>query len=416
MDPGNPSANSAPENSDNKKHNSNTNNPRSTQKSGTKTQLNEHAKTPLNEHAQTWAAPQRTTQTREHESRTLIIGDSILSGINRKGLLNGVECQPMPGATIAEISVKIQLYDMTKFSNVVVYVGGNDASRNSDDTHFEEQYQQLILHVKDKNRSCNIFLCTACPRGDTDVTRNNEVIERLCYANKSMCVNVNEAFYDKQNNLRDHFYRPRDNIHLSRSGIKRLLGTIDNHIPIVGNYANCVYPIRQQSYQHDPSSGIQNSPSQQTTGRPNSSANRHNTHNQNNQRWTQENQHSREFYHTPREQHYLPRPSSQNEQSVPADTRYHSRHTAEKRPYEQGDTDYHQRPSAEPHYDPEPHRQWEQDEHHHYPLETAKYQERCLKCGLKNHVTEDCRHQTQVKCYRCKMYGHKDSSGLCWSK
>ena len=41
---------------------------------------------------------------------------------------------------------------------------------------------------------------------------------------------------------------------------------------------------------------------------------------------------------------------------------------------------------------------------------------RCLKCGLINHTTDICRHKTQVQCFICKLYGHKDSSGLCQRK
>ncbi len=42
--------------------------------------------------------------------------------------------------------------------------------------------------------------------------------------------------------------------------------------------------------------------------------------------------------------------------------------------------------------------------------------ERCMKCGFDNHVTDECKHQTQVQCFRCGLYGHKNSSGLCWTR
>ena len=41
--------------------------------------------------------------------------------------------------------------------------------------------------------------------------------------------------------------------------------------------------------------------------------------------------------------------------------------------------------------------------------------ERCLKCGMTNHVTFDCFHQRQVQCFKCKCYGHKYYMGLCWN-
>ena len=121
---------------------------------------------------------------RDHNARTLIIGDSIISGINKKGLMSRVECQPVPGATIDSIIDKLQIFDLIKFDNLVVYVGGNDSSGQSDTEHFEHKYQQLILLVKEKNSRCNIFLCSSCPRGDTDVNDFNEAIKRLCNVNK----------------------------------------------------------------------------------------------------------------------------------------------------------------------------------------------------------------------------------------
>ena len=121
----------------------------------------------------------------------------------------------------------MHLFDLSKFSDIVIYVGGNDSSSNTDIELFEEKYEQLIQHIKNKNPSCEIHLCTSCPRGDTDVEDVNDVIKRLCEVHKVKCIDTNSGFYDKNQQLRSHFYKPRDNVHLSRSGIKRVLGLIN---------------------------------------------------------------------------------------------------------------------------------------------------------------------------------------------
>ena len=36
-------------------------------------------------------------------AKTLLIGDSLLSSVNKKGLRNNVHCQPFPGATVSTI-------------------------------------------------------------------------------------------------------------------------------------------------------------------------------------------------------------------------------------------------------------------------------------------------------------------------
>lgn len=293
-------------------------------------------------------------------SRTLIIGDSIVNGINRKGLTNNVECQSVPGATIDTIIDKLQIFDLTKFANIVVYVGGNNASSKTDLEYFEEKYEQLITFIKNKNYTSKLFLCTSCPRGDTDVTDINEVILRLCGRNELTCIDTNADFYDKKNQLRHHFFKPRDNIHLSRSGIKRLLGTIDQHLCVVENFEKCVYNFSQSL----------NNPKQSWTDQ------------------TSQSQHTREFRH-----------------------REFTHSQSKQRPMSMG----HHIVNSGQYVSPGLNR--EQYEGYSHPRQrTEKTQiQRCMKCGLSNHATFECRHQKQVQCFKCLCYGHKDSSGLCWN-
>ena len=188
----------------------------------------------------------KQTKTKEHhQGRTLLIGDSVMSSINRKGLTKGVECKSVPGATVDIIKDSLQIFDITKLDNFIVYVGGNSALNGTDLEYFEEKYEQLIEYVKDKSCSCKLLLCTVCPQGDTDVTDINDVIIRLCHTHELTYIDANADFCDKKNSLRGHFYRPRATIHLSRSWIKRLLGSIEQHVYIVQNFENCVYPINQ---------------------------------------------------------------------------------------------------------------------------------------------------------------------------
>ena len=289
-------------------------------------------------------------------SRTLLIGDSILNGINKKGLTNYVECHSIPGATIDTIIDKLQIYDLKKIANIIVYVGGNNASNKTDPEYFEEKYKQLITSVKNSNSNSKIFLCTSCPRGDTDITEVNEVIMRLCQTNELTCIDTNADFYDKRNQLRHHFFKPRDNIHLSRSGTKRLLGTINQHLCVVDNFEKCVYNTQL-------------------------------TKNSTQSRKDQTSQHMREFRQreisNAQTEH---RPISYNHNSQ--NLGQHERPAFTEVPYGR-----HSQPRQQ--------------------TERTQF-ERCMKCGLSNHTTFECKHQKQVRCFKCHCYGHKDSSGLCW--
>ena len=57
---------------------------------------------------------------------TLIIGDSIIYGINAKGLKNYVHCNGISGANAETGHEKMSVYNLRNFTIVVNYVGGND--------------------------------------------------------------------------------------------------------------------------------------------------------------------------------------------------------------------------------------------------------------------------------------------------
>ena len=121
-----------------------------------------------------------------------------------------------------------------------MYIGGNDSSDNSYTEYFEEKYEQLLQHIKSITPSCKIHLCTSCPRGDTDVEETNDVIKRLCEGHELKCIDTNSGFYYKHSQLRTHLYKPWDTIHLSWSGIKRVLGLINETLCVVENFKKCV--------------------------------------------------------------------------------------------------------------------------------------------------------------------------------
>lgn len=289
-------------------------------------------------------------------SKIIIIGDSILTGVNRKGLAPNIECQPYSGANIDVVYEKVQMFDLSKFSDIVIYVGGNDSSDNTDIEYFEEKYEQLLHHIKNKNPICEIHLCTSCPRGDTDVEDVNDVIKRLCEEHQVKYIDTNAGFYDKHHQLRTHFYKPRDSIHLSRSGIKRVLGLINETLYIVENFEKCVYPLNSTQKKSESSTA---SASHQTVQYV------HNARNDGDRDTS-----GRGI-----------RPSQNHNNQY----RYKGKHRS---------TYFYQN-----------------ENECQYPDNL-----RCLKCGLTNHSTGSCHHKTQVQCFNCKLYGHKDTSGLCRRK
>ena len=197
--------------------------------------------------------------------KTLIIGDSIIKGINPKGLKNNVHCSGISGATVETVHEQIALYDLRNFSTIIVYVGGNNVSNGSNIEYVEEKYDQLLQYIKTANSALNIILCTVAPRKDCLVTELNEIIRSLSEEHGTKLVEMENYFCDSDGNPVFRYYG-RDKIHLSLSGIRRLLDSIEKSVAntiLVDNFEACVFNRRkvkqrdQFTYQRGPYSQTQ---------------------------------------------------------------------------------------------------------------------------------------------------------------
>ncbi|MEW8546067.1 MAG: GDSL-type esterase/lipase family protein, partial [Candidatus Thiodiazotropha sp.] len=188
-------------------------------------------------------------QRRNLRKKILLMGDSVISPVNPRGLKKEVFKHSISGARIDHIFDQTNIFNMNQVSEVIIFVGGNDASNGTDIEYFEELYEQVILNLKQVNDTCQIYLCNMSPRSDTDITEVNQVIHRLCQDHNLTMVDINSAFYDKRGRLIERYYSD-DLIHLSTSGVKRLLGEIDKEINIVENFDNCSFKSRYQKRGH----------------------------------------------------------------------------------------------------------------------------------------------------------------------
>ena len=165
---------------------------------------------------QTTFRPKPTTK------KILLMGDSLISGINKNGLKEKVYKHGISGATIDTLIEEIEMYDLQNFSHIILNVGGNNASNKTDCEYFEEKYDQLICFIKEKKKDCKIVLVNSCPRGDADVSQINEIISELADQHEIMLVDAYKAFFNKKGQLAQN-YHSSDKIHLSDSGVKRLV-------------------------------------------------------------------------------------------------------------------------------------------------------------------------------------------------
>lgn len=186
-------------------------------------------------------APKTQPSSQEYaiEKKILLIGDSIVSSINQSGLKKSVYKHGIPGATVDSILKELQVYDLQNFSHIIIYVGGNNASQGTDVEYFEEKYEQLLRYIKQKSQS-KVILSNSCPRGDVDTSEINSAIKSLSEYHRVELVDMQHAFQNNYGDIIDRYYA-RDSIHLSESGVKRFLGTINSKLEIVKDFAFCTF-------------------------------------------------------------------------------------------------------------------------------------------------------------------------------
>ncbi|MES9883589.1 MAG: GDSL-type esterase/lipase family protein [Sedimenticola sp.] len=180
----------------------------------------------------------------KRSGKILLIGDSILNGVNPKGLHWNLHKHATSGATVAKLVEEIAMYDIKLFSHVVIYIGGNDAANHIDLELFEEKLDQLVSLIKCANGKCNVVVCKVAPRGDVNVQDINTSIGRLVEHWKQQkvqcCDCTHDLFLDKTDRPAPRYYSI-DGIHLSHSGTKRLLDAINRSCEIVIDYNMCIY-------------------------------------------------------------------------------------------------------------------------------------------------------------------------------
>ena len=145
---------------------------------------------------------------------------------------------------------------MRNFTDVLIYVGGNDVSNGSNVEYIEDKYDQLLQYIKNENGDINIVICTICPRRDADVTELNDIIKALSNEYCAKLVEM-EDYFCKDGNPVIRYY-DTDQIHLSKSGTRRLLDRIEKSVEgliLVDNYESCAYGRRPANTRENRTSG-----------------------------------------------------------------------------------------------------------------------------------------------------------------
>ncbi|KAH3773350.1 hypothetical protein DPMN_174709 [Dreissena polymorpha] len=172
---------------------------------------------------------QRSNQTVIRQ--TLIIGDSILRGINKSGLKTDADVLTCPGKKLLEIKSNLSGEITSQYKNLIVYAGGNDAASGSARSTLYNDIKSLILDIRTKSESCAVYLCTVCPRIDTDVLPLNELLKRTREDLEVRIIDCHQAFVIGNGNTVRHNYH-RDGIHRNAKGTSALVTAINRQLPL----------------------------------------------------------------------------------------------------------------------------------------------------------------------------------------
>ena len=172
-------------------------------------------------------SPSAESPREQHEKKpwptgtTLILGDSMISGVNERGLTNyngKVSCQP--GATIQDMYDYSKPLLKKKPDNIIIHVSTNDAPFKPADKIVYELIN-LRSHIEQSLPSCKVFI--SCPIFRTDHKLANSTIRQV----NSKLKLLNRVIV---NDTIDATCLGKKGLHLNKEGSRRLAKNFMSHM------------------------------------------------------------------------------------------------------------------------------------------------------------------------------------------
>lgn len=167
-----------------------------------------------------------TTESLPQRKKVLIIGSSMVKGINPRGVDQNVTISVNRGADSRRIKGRLESMDLSHYKDVIIYAGGNDGP-NGTPLHLTSANIQSAVRFA-KNQGCNVSICLICPRVDTDVIPLNNMLKNISYKQNAQCIDVYTSLVNAGVNC-----FVRDGIHLNKTGNTILVHALDNVVSII---------------------------------------------------------------------------------------------------------------------------------------------------------------------------------------
>lgn len=175
----------------------------------------------------------------KQNNKTLIMGSSLLKGIRPRGLKN-TDVRTNPGANIDRLMFVTKGMDMTPYLTVVLHVGGNDLENGDSLDVISENYESLLLLLRDRcNKNCVIMVSGIPPRKRLNVGPLNDMLRDMCEYLNIQFIDHSCVFTDSNGNVNYKLFS-YDKLHLSPTGTAELLKSINRYVNILGE-SNSMY-------------------------------------------------------------------------------------------------------------------------------------------------------------------------------
>ena len=163
------------------------------------------------------------------KDRTLLVGDSIIKGIQERGLQSTtVKC--IRGAKVKNIKDNLKDTDIKHYETIMVHVGTNDCSSDAEQKDATKEFKTMVEYIKTENPTTKIIISSVCPRADN--ADNNQRGRRLnddlkSLARDELCSYVdNDGNFLRHNGTIDETNLNNYKLHLSSIGTRNLLGNL----------------------------------------------------------------------------------------------------------------------------------------------------------------------------------------------
>ncbi|CAC5409432.1 unnamed protein product [Mytilus coruscus] len=167
----------------------------------------------------------------DRKDKTLIIGSSIIKGIDASKIGKDVHIRTNRGATVPILTEKIRKSNIQHYTSIILVVGGNDASSRIQPEAFRENYEFMIKTLRSKNPSIDIAVSEICPRRNVNTDVYNTILHRISTELNFKIIKQTDAFVSRGGDLVSTYYH-RDGIHLTNQGTIQLLRNINRVVNI----------------------------------------------------------------------------------------------------------------------------------------------------------------------------------------